>query len=294
MGVLVSFHYFKKERLADLMTIFGDDQPLVFADSGGFSAMNAGATIDVAAYSTWLQDNADTISYACTLDVVGDHKATAKNTKRLEADGHRVVPVFHVTEPWKVLEKMCEEHQFVALGGMVPHSHQRAALHRWIAYAVSIGAKYGTQFHGFGITAPLIVGDVPLFSIDSTTWKNAAKYGAIHLWDDMRGWVVLPSRERRKRTEHRELLRSYGLAMADVLRDDYGMAAKGHREEYITAGRVLALAHVRFERWYHERHAPITVTDRDLPAGPHLFLACNPADLTMYVKPTFDLEGINA
>ena len=283
LGVLVSYHYFKRESLADLFAPF-DERPMVFADSGAFSAHSMDMKIDLTAYGKWLDTNANQIDMVATLDVIGDHVATARNTKRLERMGHKVVPVFHVGEPWSLLDDLCAQYSLIALGGMVPHKHAPLALRRWLTQAVAVGDAAGTRFHGFGITAPQVIGHVPLFSVDSTTWKNSAKYGALHLWDDNRGWVVMPSRTLKKRLTERELIRSYGLDLGAVVRGDYGYATEGHADEYRDAQLVSAEAHARFEKWYCDRFAPVDVPG--LPSGPHTFLSCVPGDVSAYIVPT--------
>lgn len=282
LGVLVSYHYFKRENLAELFAPF-DERPLVFADSGAFSSHSQGVKIDIKGYGKWLETNATSIDMIATLDVIGDAKATARNTKQLERMGHKVVPVFHVGEGWSLLYDLCEQYDLIALGGMVPHKHAPAALRRWLTKCVIMGSKTKTRFHGFGITAPQVVGQAPLFSVDSTTWKNSAKYGALHLWDDTRGWVIMPSRTLKKRLTERELIRSYGLELADVVRGDYGFATEGHADEYREAQLVSAVAHARFERWFHDRFAPVDVPG--LPSGPHTFLSCVPGDVSAYIVP---------
>lgn len=283
VGILVSFHYFRTDKFAERLAAF-DRKPLVFADSGGFSAMSVGADVTVPDYGAWLTDHASLIDVAATLDVIGDHKATAKNTAALERMGHQVAPVFHVGSPWPVLKKLVKEHKLIALGGMVPHARSNGdALRRWLTYAVRIGEDAGCRFHAFGITAPKIIAPLPLFSIDSTTWKSSARFGDLHLWDDKRGWVVLGRDDKRRRIDERALLRSYGVDPGPTVKAKYGI---GNREEMDAAWMAVAVAHVRFARWFHDRHAPVTVDG--LPSGPHTFLSCVPNHIPRFIVPLFN------
>lgn len=280
VGILVSFHYFRTDKLADRLAEF-NTKPLVFADSGAFSAAMIGAEITVPDYSAWLTEHESVIDMAATLDVIGDHKATAKNTRALEKRGHKVMPVFHVGEPWSVLKTLVKDYKLIALGGMVPHARSAGPeLRRWLTYAMRIGDEHGARFHAFGITATKIIGTLPLFSVDSTTWKSSARYGDLFLWDDVRGWIVLGRSQLRRRVTERALLRSYGLDPVAAVSGKYGL---GNREEMDSAWMAVAIAHVRFARWFHERFAPVEV--EGLPSGPHTFLSCVPNHIPRFVVP---------
>jgi len=285
VGILISFHYFRTDPLEERLAAF-DRKPLVFADSGAFSAANIGSEITIADYSAWLTEHAGVIDMAATLDVIGDPKATAKNTTALEKRGHEVVPVFHVGSPWPELKRIVKTHKLVALGGMVPHARSAGPqLRRWLTYAVGIADDAGARCHAFGITVPTIISRLPLFSCDSTTWKSSARYGDLFLWDDVRGWVTLPRDKKERRIDEMRLMRSYGLDPGPSVKKSYGI---GNRDEMDAAWMAVAVAHVRFARWFHDRFAPVEVAG--LPPGPHTFLSCVPNHIPRFVVPLFNKE----
>ncbi|MFC8465980.1 hypothetical protein [Streptomyces sp. NPDC057250] len=186
LRILVSFHYHRSTDLADLRDRLGGDVDL-FADSGAYSAATTGATVNLADYSAWLTDWAPLWTTMAGLDVIGDHEATAANTAALHQAGHDVLPVFHVGEPWPVLDALCKAHPYVALGGMALHAvggAKRRPLMAWLVRCFRIGAEHGTRFHGFGMTSAGIVVQLPFYSVDSSSYTLGQRWGLVYLWDD--------------------------------------------------------------------------------------------------------------
>jgi hypothetical protein len=183
--LLVSYHYHRNSDLAELVDTLGGDVDL-FADSGAYSAATTGATIRLADYSAWLDDWRPLWTVRAGLDVIGDHEATARNTEALRAAGADVMPVFHVGEPWHVLEAMCAANPYVALGGMALHAvggSKQTQLMRWLVRCFQIAAEHGTRFHGFGLTSAKLLVNLPFYSVDSSSYTLGQRWGLVYLWD---------------------------------------------------------------------------------------------------------------
>lgn len=269
VGILLSFHFWRDQPLTEMVADWST-RPLVFADSGAFSVANVGATIDLDDYAAWLTEHRDVIDVACTLDVVGDHVASAVNTARLHELGHDVIPVFHVGEPWAALERYCEEHRYVGLGGMVPWAASQRKVLRWLIASFQIGKKHGTVFHGLGQTTVRTLAALPFFSVDSSSWVSCERFGTLALWDDERGWVTLqPTHEPRRVAELASLIRAHGLDPATVGE----LTAQPLRKADADTIREASLhAWARMTEWWAGRHGPVACPG--LPSGPHLFLMC--------------------
>lgn len=185
LRVLVSYHYHRDTDLSHLVSDLGGDVDL-FADSGAYSAATTGAVIDLSAYADWLLRWNDLFTVQSNLDVIGDHAATATNYERLRAAGCDPLSVFHVGEPWPVLERMCSDHRYVALGGLALHltnpSIQRKIM-AWLVKAFRIGRDHGTVFHGFGVTSSQLVKSLPFYSLDSSSYTYGQRFGLVYLWD---------------------------------------------------------------------------------------------------------------
>jgi hypothetical protein len=186
--VLGSYHYLKSVDMRHwLGSVPGGADFL--ADSGGFSAMTVGAQISVGEYAEWLRHYADVITCAATLDVIGDWRATARNTDRLidlVGGAVPIVPAFHVRSPWAELRRLCRDHPYVALGGLVRLSGKgyQDAMIRWAANAHLIARDHDTRLHGFGLTRMPYPAALPWYSVDSAYWSSAARTGSLSLWND--------------------------------------------------------------------------------------------------------------
>lgn len=186
LRLLVSYHYHRDTDLAGLVDTLGGGVDL-FADSGAFSAATLGIEIKLADYAAWLRQWAPLFTVQANLDVIGDHLATSVNLDSLRDAGCDPLPVFHTGEPWHVLEGLCAEHKYVALGGLALHAGggtNRRHLMSWLVRAFRIGVEHGTVFHGFGLTSASLVHDLPFYSVDSTSYRWGLRYGMLMLWDD--------------------------------------------------------------------------------------------------------------
>lgn len=265
---LVSFHYHQKTDLQDIIDAYTGPCE-VFADSGAYSAASLGVTISLNEYAAWLKDWAGHLTVRATLDVIGDHHATMRNTHKLEDMGFRVLPVFHVGTPWAELEKLCAEYDYVALGGMVPHAKIPDAVLRWLVRCFQIARDHGTVFHGFGQTKLDVLAKLPFYSVDSSAWSAGMRFGQLYLWDDdnKKMITVSPGNPRTAR-RYAKLLRSHGVDVQ--LFGKTGFARLSARtmdqfqREVLMMRGAPAVAYLRMGEWLAKRHK--------VPAPPSLGL----------------------
>src|SRR3984893_7396349 len=116
--LLLSYHYFGSVDLCELVNNYAGKVE-VFADSGAFSALTTGAVIKFADYAAWLRQWGSLLTVKSSLDVIGDAAESRVNFERLREAGLPVIPVFHVGSDLVELKRLCAEHDYVALGGMV-------------------------------------------------------------------------------------------------------------------------------------------------------------------------------
>lgn len=185
---LFSYYYFEKAGepfQAEALTACPD----IFVDSGGFSAQTQGHKISITAYGRWLEKAEGNISAYANLDVIGDAEAIQKNQERLEGMGLSPIPVFHLGSPFSHLRPMVERYDYIALGGMVPFTNQKARLRNWLASCFSI-IRGDAKVHGFGLTNFDLMKEFPFYSVDSTAWLAGTKFGKVFQFKGGTGFDV--------------------------------------------------------------------------------------------------------
>jgi hypothetical protein len=239
--LLASFHYFKKINFDDLAKNFSKP-PMIFADSGAYSAASQGAPVDVDEYAEWLHQWKHHFTAYSNLDVIRDPKGTAKNQKRLESKGLQPIPVFHTGSDFKHLDSLAKEHPYIALGGMV--GQPRPACLKWSATCMTRTKDQGTRFHGFGMTSREVMESLPWHSVDSSSWVAGAKFGQVTLFDG-RSWVKAKVGDKKEIGKIAHLIRFYGFDAEQFSSSARYSATKGH----INISIISAISWRRYEKY---------------------------------------------
>lgn len=183
--ILESYHYVKKQSYVDAMR---NDNARVFVDSGAFSAHTLGVELSVPAYVDYLQRNQDLIRVedgvhmASVMDGIGDAHLTYENQQLMERLGFQPLPCFHVAEDEWYLTYYVSNYEYITIGGMVGVSTKALVtwLDRiWDRYLVDGSGNPRVKVHGFGITNNTLMDRYPWYSVDSSSWIQAAAFGAI-------------------------------------------------------------------------------------------------------------------
>ncbi|MBM3983046.1 MAG: hypothetical protein FJ304_22790 [Planctomycetes bacterium] len=264
LKILLSYHYYKDVDLDALLEKkFAPHYPEIFIDSGGFSAMTQGVSIDIKAYAAFLKRFAHRITVYANLDSIGNAQKTADNQKRLEDMGLRPIPVFHTGEEWKWLEAYIERYPYIALGGMVPYMRQWEKMMPWLVRAFKM-AKDRSVYHGFGCTTWNIISRVPWYSVDSSSWCASFRFGQVGLFDPRTGkWHQANLGDPKTCSKAAPLIRSYGFDPADF--------ADRKRNERKKIAAISALAYIKAEEFLRKRHGAIGLPGQ--PDGVRLCLA---------------------
>jgi len=176
--LLESYLYFKKrdyKKWHEERKLLDRD---LFLDSGAFSAFTLGKKINIDEYINFIKKNKKNINVYATLDVIGDYKATNKNTEYMESKGLNPLPTFHFGSPLEELERLCNKYEYIALGGLVPLSMQRKKLENWLnkCFKVIVNRKKITKVHGFGVNSFWAWEKYPFYSVDATSWVMGGKF----------------------------------------------------------------------------------------------------------------------
>lgn len=244
--ILASFHYFKKVDFDDLLSNF-KVRPMIFADSGAYSAASQGVPVQVEEYAEWLHRWKHYFTVYSNLDVIRDPEGSDKNQRFLERKGLEPIPVFHTGSDFSVLDALAKEYPYIALGGMVGQS--RPACLKWAATCMKRTLKQETRFHGFGMTSREVIEKLPWYSVDSSSWVSGAKFGNLTLFDG-RTWHKAKVGEEKSIRKIASVIRSYGFDPDQFANMERYKATKGH----INITVLSALSWRRFEKHLQKRN----------------------------------------
>lgn len=146
-------------------------------DSGAYSAHNSGVEIDLMEYidcCKQLMGMDEALTEIYSLDVIGDWKASLKNTEIMWKHGVPAIPCFHADEPWDVLIGLARDYPKIALGGVA-----LAKLGKKMDWAAQCFARvWPKKIHGFAYCSEKAIMGLPFHSVDSTSWEiGPCKYG---------------------------------------------------------------------------------------------------------------------
>ena len=245
VGALASFWYYRKTDVeATIAAKFGAGNRVpILADSGAFSAHTKGARIDIAEYADWLHRWKHLFSVYVNLDVIGDADKSWANQQYLESRGLHPLPVFHAGSPWSALERMCESHSYIGIGGIAIR-RQRDYM-PWAIRVHRFMQSRGVLAHGFGATAWDALRLPAWKSCDSTSWQAGQRYGSLLIFTPEKG--LFQCRRPNLHTHERQL-RRLGFTVPEVV-----AATRGDRE---LSSRIAVAAVAAAQRQVRAWHCP--------------------------------------
>jgi hypothetical protein len=141
-------------------------------DSGAFSANNSGKPIDLTEYIEACKEllaNDPTLVEVFALDVIGDWKASVRNTEKMWAEGVPAIPVFHANDPWSVIEDMKGKYPKIAIGGVAGFLRSRKRKVEF--YQQCFARVWPQRIHALGLASVPILETLPFHSVDAATWE---------------------------------------------------------------------------------------------------------------------------
>lgn len=182
-------------------------------DSGAFTFMNGTGTADFDDYLTRYIDfiNKYEIKYFFELDVdnvVGYEKVKEYRRRLEEGTGKKCIPVWHKSRGKAEFIKMCEEYDYVAIGGIVTKeiTKEQYSCFPWF---ISEAHKRGCRIHGLGFTDTNLLPLYHFDSVDSTAWLSGSCFGRVYYFDG--NVIKRKTPPKGKKTVHYKLLDDHNI-----------------------------------------------------------------------------------
>lgn len=192
----------QRDELVARLPLYKTSRVEVMLDSGAFSAHSRGIAIDLQEYADFIIKYAGVFDVVANLDVIpGPPGSKELNHDPKEAEraaemgrrnwldlrvalkpvGIKPIPVYHLGEPIKWLKKMIDETDYIGLGGLRHGTLDDKVewLDSLMPHLTDGKGRPKVKFHGFAATSLEIMRRYPFQSVDSTTWLQVSKRGAI-------------------------------------------------------------------------------------------------------------------
>lgn len=250
--VLLSYHYAKASSNRLLPVELARRGALVIADSGAYSAHTLGATIGLNEYAGWIAELGDTVTWAASLDVIGDPAGSWANWVELGRQGLTTVPTVHFGTPPAEVDRYAERGQmYLGLGGLLTRVYGMPAIYRWLisVFRYARDNHPDMRFHGWSLTARELLANLPFYTTDSSSFGAGFRYGVAQVFDPAIGKVVAIKMDGSHAGKHGKLLRSYGLTPREV-----ATSSAGNRPLLV---RLAMLSCQEMNRYYTARHEVI-------------------------------------
>lgn len=243
--ILCSYHYFSDIDMAQIQS-WGTR---IIGDSGAFSAMSLGKLIDREEFHAWADRWKDALFWVASLDVIGDAEATHENWLAARRDGLELVPTLHYGADPREMDRYAEEGAtFLGLGGMVPYSSEKDRLMRWCLSMHRYARDNHPQirFHGWGISHPYLMDNLPWWSADSSGFSSCFRFGNLRLWLPRRSRFVSVDLNGRD-------LAKYAKPLRDFYGADWREISRSTPENRRPLGRVALKAVQLYGEWLRKR-----------------------------------------
>lgn len=110
--------------------------------------------------------------------VIGINKTEQLRDKIELITGRQSIPVWHIFLGVDYFKMLCEKYKYIAIGASGRHDSKWTRTNPEKLNALVVYAKQkGVKVHGLGYTVLKQLKLIPFYSVDSTTWLNAGKYG---------------------------------------------------------------------------------------------------------------------
>lgn len=155
-------------------------------DSGAFTFFSSGKTVDwneyIKKYASFINRNNVDLFFELDVDALVGYERVLDFRHRLEdLTGKPTIPVWHFERGKDEWLHMCEEYDYVAIGGLVSGGGEYAQKYRrFFPWFIKTAHERGAKVHALGFTAIAALKEYHFDSVDSTAWISGNKYGGVY------------------------------------------------------------------------------------------------------------------
>lgn len=181
--ILGSFFYCDADT-ERLLPHFGD----FLLDSGAFTfMMGKGGSPNwdeyVERYADFINRNNVQKYFELDIDSVVGYDRVKEIRRKLERLTNRpTIPVWHISRGLEEYKRMCDEYDYVAIGGIVSGEIKNTKYGAFPSL-IAEAHKRGAKVHGLGFTALDWLKVCHFDSVDSTAWTTGNRFGYLYYFD---------------------------------------------------------------------------------------------------------------
>lgn len=156
-------------------------------DSGAFTFFSSGKNVNwdeyIKKYAEFINRNNIDLFFELDIDVLVGYDNVLKLRKTLEKlTNKKCIPVWHKSRGKEEFLKMCDEYDYVALGGIVSKEFKQKD-YKYFTWFINEAHKRGTKIHGLGFTNLKGLEKYKFDSVDSSSWTAGNRFGSIYEFD---------------------------------------------------------------------------------------------------------------
>lgn len=184
VAILESYYYADEwtEKTIPLLKDF-------LLDSGAFTFMSNAkkGNIDWKKYIDGYVDfiNRNSVKHFFELDIdciVGYENVLKIRQYIEEKTGKKCIPVWHKSRGKEEFLKMCDEYDYVAIGGIVSKEITQNE-YPYFTWFINEAHKRGAKIHGLGFTNLKGLEKYKFDSVDSTSWTTGNRFGSVYFFN---------------------------------------------------------------------------------------------------------------
>ena len=156
-------------------------------DSGAFSFMQSGKSLNwdeyVTRYIDFIKTYKPNFFFELDIDKFIGYDRVKEIRRRLEREtGKRPIPVWHKHLGNKEFLRMCDEYDYVSIGGLASKEITLAD-YKFLPAFIREAHKRGAKIHGLGFSHSAWLPICHFDSVDTTSWVGGPRYGQIYTFD---------------------------------------------------------------------------------------------------------------